>query len=139
MKIFSLGAAVALTAISGADAQTVGRASYYTYSRSADLVAAHRTLPIGARVKVTNLGNGRTATVVIVGRGPFVRGRIIDVSTKVADLLAFRQAGVASVKIELVQGQGAEALAPLAQTSPDEPAPAAPCAPECPGTGAGAK
>jgi rare lipoprotein A len=54
-------------------------------------------------VKVTNLKNGRTATVVIVGRGPFIRGRIIDVSTNVADILDFRQAGEAIVQIEVVQ------------------------------------
>ena len=50
----------------------------------------------------TNLKNGRTATIVIVGR-PFVPGRIIDVSTNVADILDFRQAGEAIVQIEVVQ------------------------------------
>jgi rare lipoprotein A len=54
-------------------------------------------------VKVTNLNNGRTAIVVIVGRGPFVPGRIIDVSTHVADILDFRQAGEAIVQVKVVQ------------------------------------
>jgi rare lipoprotein A len=103
MKAFGLSALIALAAIHGCYAQEVGRASYYSYSRSGGLVAAHRTLPIGARVKVTNLRNGRTATVVVVGRGPFVRGRIIDVSTSVANILDFRQAGEAIVQIEVMQ------------------------------------
>jgi rare lipoprotein A len=103
MKSFGLSALIALAAIIDCYAQEVGRASYYTYSRSGGLVAAHRTLPIGAFVKVTNLMNGRTATVVIVGRGPFIPGRIIDVSTNVADILDFRQAGEATVQIEGVQ------------------------------------
>jgi peptidoglycan lytic transglycosylase len=103
MKAFGLSALIALAAIGGCYAQDVGRASYYRYSRSTGLVAAHRTLPIDARVKVTNLKNGRNATVVIVGRGPFVPGRIIDGSTNVADILDFRQAGEAIVLIEVVR------------------------------------
>jgi rare lipoprotein A len=103
MKSFGLTALIALATIWGCYAQEVGRASYYTYSGSNGLVAAHRTLPIGARVKVTNLKNRRAATVVIVGRGPFVPGRIIDVSTNVADILDFRQAGEAIVQLDAVQ------------------------------------
>ena len=64
------------------------------------MVAAHRTLPFGTHVRVTNLDNGRSAVVTIVDRGPFVRGRIIDVSTNAADALGFRRAGVARVVIE---------------------------------------
>jgi peptidoglycan lytic transglycosylase len=52
-----------------------------------DLVAAHRTLPFGKRVKVRNLGNGRSVTVTIVDRGPFVRGRIIDLSAGAANVI----------------------------------------------------
>jgi rare lipoprotein A len=89
-------------AVSGARAQSVGQASYYRVIRSDGLVAAHRTLPFGARVQVTNLANGRTVTVIVADRGPFVRGRIIDVSTKAADALGFRSAGLAKVKIEVV-------------------------------------
>jgi rare lipoprotein A len=103
MKGLGFGALIVLTAISCPSAQTVGLASYYSYSGSGGLVAAHRTLAIGSHVRVTNLKNGRAATVVIVGRGPFVPRRIIDVSTDVADLLDFRKAGEASVKIEVVQ------------------------------------
>jgi rare lipoprotein A len=49
-----------------------------------DLVAAHRTLPFGKRVTVRNLANGRSVTVTIVDRGPFVKGRIIDLSAGAA-------------------------------------------------------
>jgi rare lipoprotein A len=103
MKGLGFSALIVLAAITCSYAQTVGLASYYSYSGSGGLVAAHRTLAIGSRVKVTNLNNGRTATVVIIGRGPFVRSRIIDVSTDVADVLEFRQAGETRVKIEVVQ------------------------------------
>jgi rare lipoprotein A len=57
---------------------------------------------MGTHVRVTNLNNGRAATVVIVDRGPFIRNRIIDVSTRAADLLGFRQAGVARVRLDVV-------------------------------------
>ena len=102
MKRVVLSALIALSAIAECRAQAVGLASYYSYSRGG-YVAAHRTLPIGSQVRVTNLGNGRTAMLVIVGRGPFVGGRIIDVSTAAADALGFRGAGLARVKIELVR------------------------------------
>jgi peptidoglycan lytic transglycosylase len=52
-----------------------------------DLVAAHRTLPFGKRVKVKNLANGRSVTVTIVDRGPFVKGRIIDLSAGAANVI----------------------------------------------------
>ena len=52
-----------------------------------DLVAAHRTLPFGKRVKVRNLTNGRSVTVTIVDRGPFVKGRIIDLSAGAANAI----------------------------------------------------
>jgi rare lipoprotein A len=91
-----------VVAIPVAHAQSVGTASFYQYPHFNGLVAAHRTLPFGTHVRVTNLNNGRTATVVIVDRGPFIGGRIIDVSTPTADALGFRQAGIARVKIEVV-------------------------------------
>ncbi len=52
-----------------------------------DLVAAHRTLPFGKRVTVRNLANGRSVTVTIVDRGPFVKGRIIDLSEGAANVI----------------------------------------------------
>ena len=64
------------------------------------MIAAHRTLPFGTQVKVINLDNGRSAVVKIVDRGPFIRGRVIDVSTTAAGVLGFRQSGVARVRLE---------------------------------------
>jgi rare lipoprotein A len=66
------------------------------------LTAAHRTLPFGTRVRVVNLANGREVTVRINDRGPFARGRILDVSYAAARRLGFVGAGVARVKIEVL-------------------------------------
>ncbi|MBO9202385.1 MULTISPECIES: septal ring lytic transglycosylase RlpA family protein [Niastella] len=63
------------------------------------MTAAHRTLPFGTKVKVTNVANGRTVTVTVNDRGPFAAGRIIDVSKKAANKLGMVNAGVANVKI----------------------------------------
>lgn len=76
-----------------------GIASYYHSLRYSGLIAAHRTIPLGSWVRVTNLDNGRSAIVKIVDRGPFVRGRIIDVSTAAAGVLGFRVSGTAHVQI----------------------------------------
>jgi rare lipoprotein A len=64
------------------------------------LTAAHRTLPFGTRVKVTNLNNDRTVVVRINDRGPHVRGRIIDLSREAAERLGMLRAGVAPVRVE---------------------------------------
>ena len=95
-------------------ATSYGLASYYTPSRTAngerlhagDLTAAHRTLPFGSRVRVTNLSNGQSVTVRINDRGPFVRGRIVDVSHPAAEKLGLVGAGIAKVKLELVEESG---------------------------------
>ena len=79
-----------------------GLASYFQYERFTGLVAAHRNLPVGSQVRVVNLDNGRSVVVTIVGRGPFIRGRVIDVSTEAAVALGFRQAGVAHVLIDQI-------------------------------------
>lgn len=67
-----------------------------------DLCAAHRTLPFGTRVRLTNLKNGRTVVVTITDRGPFRRGRIVDVSKRAARELGFLRAGVARVRLEVL-------------------------------------
>ncbi len=64
--------------------------------------AAHRTLPFGTVVRVTRLDNGRTVRVVINDRGPFVDGRIIDLSRRAARRLRMIDAGVAKVEIKVV-------------------------------------
>jgi rare lipoprotein A len=79
-----------------------GIASYYQYPRHPGLIAAHRTLPFGTQVRVINLDNGRSAIVTIVDRGPFVPGRIIDVSLAAATVLGFVQSGIAHVRIEKI-------------------------------------
>ena len=83
-----------------AAADELGLASYYQYPHKGGLIAAHRTLPLGSQVRVTNLANGHTTVVKIIDRGPFIRGRIIDVSVAAASALGFKQSGVAPVRIE---------------------------------------
>jgi len=61
-----------------------GRTASGEVSGLADLTAAHRSLPFGARVLVTNVSNGRTVVVRITDRGPYGRGRIIDLSRAAA-------------------------------------------------------
>ena len=73
---------------------------------SGALAAAHRTLPFGTQVKVQNLGNGRAVVVRINDRGPFVRGRVIDVTRAAAQELGFIGNGIARVKLTVVDGQG---------------------------------
>jgi rare lipoprotein A len=63
------------------------------------MTAAHKTLPFGTKVKVVNLANGRSVKVTINDRGPFVAGRIIDVSKKAAEKLGITKTGVANVEI----------------------------------------
>lgn len=62
--------------------------------------AAHKTLPIGTKVKVTNLRNGKKVRVTINDRGPFIEGRIIDLTRKAARKIDMLKDGVAPVKIE---------------------------------------
>jgi rare lipoprotein A len=69
-----------------------------------DLTAAHRSLPFGTMVRVTNLDNGRQVTVTINDRGPFKKKRVIDVSSRAARELGFLRAGTARVRIEVDPG-----------------------------------
>jgi rare lipoprotein A len=64
--------------------------------------AAHPTLPFGTRVKVTNLANNKSTIVRINDRGPFVKGRIIDLSKSAAKKLNYLKEGIAVVKIEVL-------------------------------------
>lgn len=68
----------------------------------AKLTAAHRTLPFGTRLKVTNTQNGRSVEVRVNDRGPFVKGRIIDLSSSAFKTIASLNAGVAPVRIQVV-------------------------------------
>ena len=73
------------------------------------LTAAHRTLPLGSYVRVTNPSTDRSVVVRINDRGPFARGRIIDLSMAAAHALGMQRAGTASVKIEGLTQQEAKA------------------------------
>ncbi len=67
------------------------------------LTAAHKTLPLGTILKVTNAQNNKSVYVKVNDRGPYIKGRIIDLSTKAAELLGYRNKGTAYVKIEVVK------------------------------------
>ena len=90
----------------------MGVASYYkSGKRTANgerfnpngLTAAHRTLKFGTRVMVTNLGNGQSVVVRINDRGPFVRGRIIDLAYGAARAVGLHRSGTAKVRMTVVQ------------------------------------
>lgn len=68
--------------------------------RQSKMTAAHKTLPFGTKVKVKNLKNGRTVRVRINDRGPFVKGRIIDLSKKAARRLGMVNDGISEVEIK---------------------------------------
>jgi rare lipoprotein A len=96
-----------------------GGASWYALrSRTASgemmnpsaMTAAHKTLPLGSRVKVTNLNNGKAVVVRINDRGPFIKGRLIDLSRGAAQRLGFVGAGHTRVQIE-PEGGGAKSCA----------------------------
>jgi rare lipoprotein A len=67
------------------------------------LTAAHRTLPFGTKVRVTNVRSGRAVTVRINDRGPFVPGRVIDLSQAAAEELGIVGRGIAKVKLDVIQ------------------------------------
>jgi rare lipoprotein A len=84
-----------------------------------DMTAAHKTLPMPSIVRVTNLDNGRSIKVRVNDRGPFVDGRIIDLSRRGAQMLGFYGAGTARVRVE-IEEQESRQLA-MALTGTDDP------------------
>jgi len=89
-----------------------GLASYYSQGsmtasgepfNAHELTAAHPTLPFGTRLRVTNVTTGQSVTVRVNDRGPFVRGRVVDVSYSAAESLGLVGRGVAKVKLHVVQ------------------------------------
>jgi rare lipoprotein A len=74
------------------------------------LTAAHRTLPLDTKVKVTNLENGKSVEVKVNDRGPYIPGRVLDLSTEAAKLLGMEKEGLALVRIEVLPDQLAEAV-----------------------------
>lgn len=94
----------------------VGKASWYSVrtnrgTRTASgqklsdkgMTAAHKTLPMGTKVRVTNLNNKKSEIVTINDRGPYIKGRIIDVSIGVAEKLGFVRNGVVPTKVEVLK------------------------------------
>jgi rare lipoprotein A len=67
------------------------------------MTAAHPSLPFGTRLRVTNVSTGKSVTVRVNDRGPFVRGRVVDVSYSAAQALGMVNSGVANVKVDVVQ------------------------------------
>ncbi|MDB4429177.1 septal ring lytic transglycosylase RlpA family protein [Akkermansiaceae bacterium] len=100
------------------DYDEVGEASWYDESKYFGLVrgdtslgervmpfavsGAHKTLPIPCRVKVSNLENGKTVKLRLNDRGPFIPGRIIDVTPRAAGKLGFKKDGLAQVRVEVL-------------------------------------
>lgn len=96
-----MGALVFLISCAAAQAQSwAGKASYY--GARGHMTCAHRSLPFGTHVRVTNLANNRSAILVVNDRGPFIKGRIVDVSTTAAGVLGFLHTGLAQVTVETV-------------------------------------
>ncbi len=93
-------------------AASQGLASFYTEGTETasgekfdthELTAAHPTLPFGTRLRVTNVATGRSVTVRVNDRGPYVPGRVVDVSYSAAEALGMVGQGVAKVKLDVVQ------------------------------------
>lgn len=78
-------------------------ASGARFNRNA-LTAAHKSLPLGTRVEVTNLDNQRRVVLTINDRGPYIRGREIDVTERAAKTLGFHEEGLARVRIRILPG-----------------------------------
>ncbi len=98
-----------------------GKASWYgvrcnggTHTASGETLrddsatAAHKTLPMNTKVRVTNLANGKSEIVRINNRGPYIRGRIIDVTEGVAKRIGFHKRGVVPVKVEVLEKEEPE-------------------------------
>lgn len=90
-----------------------GVASWYTEPRgetasgmilrSDSMIAAHKSLPFGTRLRVTNMANGKQVDVKVMDRGPYIRGRVLDLSERAASLLGMMTTGIANVRIEIVR------------------------------------
>jgi rare lipoprotein A len=89
-----------------------GLASYYSEGKSTasgekfdpnELTAAHPSLPFGTRLRVTNTATGKSVTVRVNDRGPYVPGRVVDVSYSAAQALGMVRSGTANVKLDVVQ------------------------------------
>ena len=117
--VLAFGLALAASAAFACPSPTTVRASYYgpgfngrrTASgrifRQGELTAAHRSLRFGTKVRVTNLRNGRDVVVTITDRGPYVRGRSLDLSVGAARAIGATGSGVVSVRLDPMCGPAA--------------------------------
>jgi rare lipoprotein A len=89
-----------------------GTASFYKHHQRtangetfnpSELTAAHRTLPFGTRLRVTNVETGKSVTVRVNDRGPFIAGRVVDVSHSAAEALGMVGRGIAKVKLDVME------------------------------------
>jgi rare lipoprotein A len=105
-KLIVAVAAAALTFSVTAEAGVVGMASYYKSGRLTangerfnphGMTAAHRNLKFGTKLRVTNVRTGRSVVVRVNDRGPFIRGRIIDLSLGAAQVIGLTKSGVAKI------------------------------------------
>jgi rare lipoprotein A len=103
-----------------ANPSSYGVASFYTedeWTASGErfntraMTAAHPTLPFGTRLKVTNVTNGRSVVVRINDRGPYVPGRVVDLSESAAESLGMVERGIVKVKLDVVQKSSGSAAA----------------------------
>jgi rare lipoprotein A len=92
------GASYALASFYGEDSETASGEKF----NPNELTAAHPTLPFGTRLRVTNVVNGRSVIVRVNDRGPFVRGRAVDVSSSAAERIGMIDQGVAKVKLDVI-------------------------------------
>jgi rare lipoprotein A len=116
MKHFVACVLIGFLTLSGFDSgvaakSTTGVASYYKSGKQTangerfnpnGLTAAHRTLPFGTKLRVTNLGTGKSVVVRINDRGPFIPGRVIDLSLGAAKLVEMTTSGVAKVSYSIL-------------------------------------
>lgn len=126
MKNLYLSSFLSLLMIASFAQVQTGKASFYAdkfegvFTASGEkyrhnkLTGAHKTLPFGTKVRVTNLDNNQSVEVVINDRGPYVEGRIIDLSKEAAEQLGFINKGLADVKLEVVDpGDGKSKEQPI--------------------------
>lgn len=116
MKHMVFGVLIGFLTLGGFDSgveakSTTGVASYYKSGKQTangerfnpnGLTAAHRTLPFGTKVRVTNMRNGKSVVVRINDRGPFIRGRVIDLSLGAAKLVEMTTSGVVKVSYSIL-------------------------------------
>ena len=117
LAILTIALALVPTTWAKTNSVMYGKASYYygkwigrktangEIYKAGDLTAAHRKLPFNTRVRVTNLRNGLSTTVRINNRGPYVQGRIIDLSLAAARQIQMTKAGIVPVKVEVLSTQ----------------------------------